>query len=190
MPDYKIKLWNERNFPNMESKYLQEMYKQEKWAFVSDYMRFWVLYNEGGIYLDTDMEVLRPLDDLLSNDTFFGRADDGFVQTAIIGATRQSGFIGRVLAKYDSDTSFSTKFTSPIIVTDVYNTNTDSVRVYNSEVLYPCNDGELCDAGRLENAYTNHLWAESWVRFAKVRKFARRVGLMSLLKTLLRINRQ
>ena len=58
-PDYKIKLWNEKNFPLEECRYAFEAYKMGKYAFVSDYARFRILYSLGGIYLDTDVELIR-----------------------------------------------------------------------------------------------------------------------------------
>lgn len=71
-PDYTIKEWNETNFDIHCCKYVEQAYQAKKWAFVSDYARFYALYNEGGIYFDTDIEVLKSFDDLLENGAFFG----------------------------------------------------------------------------------------------------------------------
>lgn len=71
-PDYSIKEWNESNFDIHCCKYVEEAYHAKKWAFVSDYARFYALYNEGGVYFDTDIEVLKPFDDLLDCGAFFG----------------------------------------------------------------------------------------------------------------------
>ena len=64
-PDYEIKEWNEQNFPFQKSLYCRQVYKAQKWAFVTDYARFRILYEYGGIYLDTDVELIKPLDSLL-----------------------------------------------------------------------------------------------------------------------------
>ena len=64
-PDYEIKEWNEQNFPFQKSLYCRQAYKAQKWAFVTDYARFRILYEYGGIYLDTDVELIKPLDSLL-----------------------------------------------------------------------------------------------------------------------------
>lgn len=73
MSDYKIIEWNENNFNIGESNYALEAYKNKKWAFVSDYMRFKILYDFGGIYLDTDVEFLRKLPkEILDNNSFTG----------------------------------------------------------------------------------------------------------------------
>ena len=61
-PDYKIVCWTEENFDIQENRYAREAYEAGKWAFVSDYARLKVLYEEGGVYLDTDVELLKPLD--------------------------------------------------------------------------------------------------------------------------------
>lgn len=70
MPDYKIKEWNEDNFDVNSIPYTKEAYKSRKYAFVSDVVRLYALYYEGGIYMDTDVEILKPLDDLLTLSAF------------------------------------------------------------------------------------------------------------------------
>ena len=72
MPDYKYKLWNEDIFDINSNQYVKEAYEAKKYAFVSDYVRLYALYTEGGIYMDTDVEVLKPFDDLLYLTGFTG----------------------------------------------------------------------------------------------------------------------
>lgn len=72
MPDYEYKLWNEDNFDINCNRYVKEAYEAKKFAFVTDYVRLYALYTEGGIYMDTDVEVLKPYDDLLSLPGFTG----------------------------------------------------------------------------------------------------------------------
>lgn len=76
LPDYEIKEWNEDNFDVNIIPYTQEAYAAGKYAFVSDYARFWILYKYGGIYLDTDVEVIRPLDDIIAQGPFMGFETD------------------------------------------------------------------------------------------------------------------
>lgn len=71
LPDYEIIEWNESNFDIDQSRYCQEMYRSKRWAFVSDYARAKILYDHGGLYLDTDMLLLKPMDDI-SNHPFVG----------------------------------------------------------------------------------------------------------------------
>lgn len=72
LPDYEIKEWNESNFDVDCCDYVREAYKAQKWAFVSDYARFWILYQYGGIYFDTDVELIKPIDDLIEKGSFMG----------------------------------------------------------------------------------------------------------------------
>ena len=71
-PDYEIKCWNESNFDINCCDYVKEAYQAKKYAFVSDFARFKILYEEGGIYFDTDVEVIKPFDDILSKGGFMG----------------------------------------------------------------------------------------------------------------------
>lgn len=72
MPNYEIKEWNEDNFDVNAIPYTAEAYQAKKYAFVSDYARFWILYRYGGVYFDTDVEVIKPLEDLLERGAFMG----------------------------------------------------------------------------------------------------------------------
>ena len=71
-PDYEIKEWNEDNFDVNIIPYTKEAYENKKYAFVSDYARFWILYNHGGIYFDTDVEVIKKMDDIIEKGSFMG----------------------------------------------------------------------------------------------------------------------
>lgn len=71
-PDYEIKEWNEDNFDVNIIPYTQEAYEAKKYAFVSDYARMWVLYYYGGLYFDTDVEVIKPMDDIVERGPFMG----------------------------------------------------------------------------------------------------------------------
>ena len=72
LSDYEIIEWNEDNFDINQNDYVKEAYKAKKFAFVSDYVRVYALYNYGGIYLDTDVEVFKSFDDVLDNESFWG----------------------------------------------------------------------------------------------------------------------
>ena len=71
-PDYEIVEWNEDNFDVRSIPYTAQAYDAKKYAFVSDYARFKILYEHGGIYFDTDVEVIRPFDDILARGAFMG----------------------------------------------------------------------------------------------------------------------
>ena len=70
--DYEIKEWNEDNFDVNIIPYTKEAYEAKKYAFVSDYARFWILYKYGGLYFDTDVEVIKPMDDIIERGPFMG----------------------------------------------------------------------------------------------------------------------
>ncbi len=76
LPEYEIKEWNEDNFDVNMIPYTREAYEAKKYAFVSDYARFWILYNYGGLYFDTDVEVIKPMDDIIARGPFMGCEKD------------------------------------------------------------------------------------------------------------------
>ncbi|MGN0182437.1 MAG: glycosyltransferase family 32 protein [Candidatus Ornithomonoglobus sp.] len=71
-PGYEIKEWNDGNYDLNSCNYIKEAYRAKKWAFVSDYARFDILYNNGGLYFDTDVELIKPIDDIVQNGAFMG----------------------------------------------------------------------------------------------------------------------
>lgn len=88
--DYEIKEWNESNFDLTSCDYIKEAYQAKKWAFVSDYARFKILYEFGGLYFDTDVEVIKNMDDIINNGPFMGTEPTTFV-TAGLGLAANSG---------------------------------------------------------------------------------------------------
>ena len=77
LPEYEIKEWNEDNFDVNMIPYTKEAYEAKKYAFVSDYARFWILYNCGGLYFDTDVEIIKPIDDIIARGPFMGCENEG-----------------------------------------------------------------------------------------------------------------
>lgn len=72
MPDYKIVQWDEDNFDVNIIPYTEQAYKAANFAFVSDYARIWILYHHGGLYFDTDVEIIKPIDDIVATGAFMG----------------------------------------------------------------------------------------------------------------------
>lgn len=79
LPDYEIKEWNEENFKVNIIPYTQQAYEAKKYAFVSDYARFWILYHYGGLYFDTDVEMIKPLDRIIEKGAFMGIEQGAFI---------------------------------------------------------------------------------------------------------------
>ncbi|WP_196602542.1 glycosyltransferase family 32 protein [Pectinatus frisingensis] len=103
LPDYEIKEWNERNFDINTINFTKEAYSMGMWAFVSDYVRLWALYNEGGVYLDSDQEILKSLDKFLVYKGFIGFSPASPVKElsgAVIGACRENMWIKMLLDYY------------------------------------------------------------------------------------------
>lgn len=110
-PDYEIKEWNEDNFDINSIPYTAQAYAAKKYAFVSDYARFWILYNYGGLYFDTDVEVIRPMNDIVSKGSFMG-CEKPYVEGATpnslgvapglgLGVNPGLGLIKEILEEYE-----------------------------------------------------------------------------------------
>lgn len=99
-PDYEIIEWNEDNFDVNMTLYTSQAYETKKWAFVSDYARLYALYNMGGIYLDIDMELLKPFDEFLNNQGLLAFEANDYVCLGIIGAVKQHPFIKQLMDDY------------------------------------------------------------------------------------------
>lgn len=103
-PDYDIKEWNESNFDVNLLQFTQEAYKARKWAFVSDVARFWILYQEGGVYFDTDVETIRNFDDVIQNGAFLGfeTLDAGVNPGLGLGAEKGNALLKEILDYYET----------------------------------------------------------------------------------------
>lgn len=103
-PDYEIVEWNETNVDlNACPVYVQKAYSMKKWAFVTDYVRLKVIYENGGIYLDTDVELLKPLDGLLHHQAFLGCEGTEYVSTGLgFGAEAGHPFLLENMAVYEA----------------------------------------------------------------------------------------
>ena len=108
-PQYEIKLWNETNFDVNRISYTKEAYKLKKYAFVSDYARMWILYHYGGLYFDTDVEVIKPMDDIIQLGSFMGMEaqHDGVSTIAVapglgLGVNPGLGLLKTILQNYEN----------------------------------------------------------------------------------------
>ena len=170
-PDYEIKLWNEESFDIDSQPFTKSAYEAKKYAFVSDYVRAYALYHEGGIYLDTDVEIKRNLDVFLNHQSFSGRECSGVAFTsAVWGAEPHHSLTKKVLAFYDNRKYVeeleapNTSSISKILAKDYgidLDTNKLEVGLYKQDSIhiYPA---EYFCLDRMPN-YTTHHFYGSWL---------------------------
>lgn len=102
-PDYEIIEWNESNFDLNCCDYVREAYEAKKWAFVTDYARLKIIYENGGIYLDTDVELIKNLDEFLKYDSFFGYEDKLHIATGLgFGAIKGNAILKELMSDYEN----------------------------------------------------------------------------------------
>lgn len=183
MGDYEIIEWNEENFDIGSNKYVNEAYKNKKWAFVSDYVRLYALYNYGGIYLDTDMEILKPIDRFLVHGAFSGFESKDHLQTAIMGAEKHNPWIKDLLDYYEGRSFFQsggefdltpnvvniTKRTLQdygLVLNDEHQALKSDLHIYPKEYFCPSDYGDSLkqkNAKITENSYSMHHYDGSWL---------------------------
>lgn len=101
-PGYEIKQWDESNFDINCCKYVKDAYEAKKWAFVSDYARFWILYKYGGVYFDTDVEMIKSIDDILQEGAFMGMEEVGIIAPGLgIAANPGMTIYKEILEEYE-----------------------------------------------------------------------------------------
>ncbi|MGE7614591.1 glycosyltransferase family 32 protein [Paenibacillus sp. NPDC101420] len=183
-PDYEIIEWNETNFDIDSNEYVKQAYEAKKYAFVSDYVRLSALYHCGGIYMDTDVEVIKPLDEFLEDEAFSGFETPATVSTAIMGCKQHDPFFEILLSYYNgrkfikSDGSYDlttnvTVITSYCVQNGLKLNNTHQTK--NGFTMYPqkyfCPKDHVSGSIELRTeTYTIHHFAGSWVSSSAKRK--------------------
>lgn len=188
-PAYQLIIWSEDNFDFDVNQYAREALIARKWAFVSDYARLKVLYDYGGIYLDTDVEAIKSFDSLLSYHAFAGFESPDSISTGVIGAERGNPWIDLLLKDYDTrkfvlgDGSFDTTTnvtTVTRLTTEHYPLRLDNeIQDLGDFVMLPFD--YLCAkdlaTGEIKitpNTCTVHHYAGSWL--PPKQRFIKRVG--------------
>lgn len=124
-PDYQIIEWNEGNYDISKNRYMYEAYQRKKWGFVPDYARLDLIYNYGGIYLDTDVELIKNMDDLLYQRGFAGFESKNYVALGLgFGAVRHLPIIKKMMDDYENRVFINqdgsdSKIASPVLQTKV-----------------------------------------------------------------------
>lgn len=176
-PDYEIIEWNESNFDVNCCEYAKQAYEAKKWAFVSDVARLYALVNYGGIYMDTDVEVLKPLDDFLSNSAFSGFEAVDRIPTGIMAAEKGQPLFVELLEEYNNARFLLNNgeydlTTNVIRITETckkYGLRLDnSLQTVNGFTLYPFDyfcpkDGLTKKITLTENTHVIHHFDGSWL---------------------------
>ena len=102
LPDYEIMLWDTKRFQLENSNWVKEAFEKKKYAFAADYIRFYALYNYGGIYLDSDVEVLKSFNNLLDLPYFIGAEKAGTIEAAVLGAEKECNWVKTCLDYYEN----------------------------------------------------------------------------------------
>ena len=127
-PDYEIIEWNESNFDVNANQYCRDAYKEKKWAFVTDYARLVILYEHGGVYFDTDVQVIRSIDALLEHPAFMGieRASDSckVASGLALGSEKGNPLIKEIMDDYDTASFYRSDGSIDITTCTVRNSET------------------------------------------------------------------
>ena len=205
LPDYEIKEWNEKNFDINSNLYVKQAYEARKFAFVTDYVRLYALATEGGVYMDTDVEVLKSYDPFLHHVAFSGFENNNFVPTGMMASQAGGIWVSDLLQEYKNrkfllengkyDTSTNTEhITAHLLGKGLQQNNTYQdfpglVTIYPADYFCPKDHG----TGLIkltENSVCIHHFACSWlphkVRFLhKLKVWAYRTFGERIMSTLL-----
>lgn len=181
LPDYEIKLWNAQNFDVNCSNWTRNAFEKKQYAFVSDYVRFFALYNYGGIYLDSDIEVKKSFDDLLDKKFFFGYEYEGLPEAAVVGAEKGLDWIKQCLDWYPNhefvkENGTLNRVVAPLIMQYGFEKDTNFSLIDDGEIknvfggtIYPYDyfsskdsfTGEIIDT---QNTYSVHHFNCGWLK--------------------------
>lgn len=192
LPDYEYKLWNEDTFDINSVPYVKEAYEARKFAFVTDYIRLYALSTEGGIYMDTDVEVLKPLDDLLTLSAFAGYegSRSGLIGTGLIASEAHGVWIEEQLSYYENrhflkENGEMDITANPVTVSQIMMNNgfvcDGKKSVYKNDmhvfpVDYFCPKNSIGELKLTENSYCIHHFAGSWCNPTMYQKFKKAVS--------------
>jgi len=176
LPNYEIIEWNEQNFNIDCCEYVREAYQNKKWAFVSDYARLWVLYEYGGLYFDTDVQVLKSFDQFLEEELFTGFEAKDSPVTAVMGAKKGDKLVKQMLDYYE-DKHFVNpdgtlnQTTNTIIITQLFiekgikrngkKQSVDGLTVYPQIYFCPNNFSRIWNRPS-KDSFAVHHFDQSW----------------------------
>lgn len=175
-PDYEIIQWNESNYDLEKNDYVKQAYENKKWAFLTDYIRLDVVYEYGGIYLDTDVELVKSLDNLLENKCYMGMEQIGTIATGLgFGAEAGHPFLRKNMLHYEKNSFLENgSFKPPIcvgvttkllresgLVRENIIQDIDGVMIYPTDYFCPLKMG-TDKLTITSNTYSIHHYSASW----------------------------
>lgn len=193
-PDYEIIRWDESNYDITKNKYMMQAYEKKKWGFVPDFARLDIIYNEGGIYLDTDVELVKSLDELLKYEAYMGFEEGTYINPGLgFGAIKEQKEIKKLLSIYDNLEFINENGSINEIPSPIMNTNflvsqgaimNNTIQEINGMTLLPKDylAPLSYDTGKLElteNTYSIHLYNMSWMENNKKKWIKRKQKLAS-----------
>ena len=177
LPDYEIKFWNESNSDLEDCAFVKEAFQNKKWAFVADYIRTKAMYEYGGIYFDTDMEIIKPIDDLLDDENgFLGVEDSHLIACGVWYEPKPKSFLAtKMLENYRSMEYFDIddmyKISIPRIISNILidydSSNFETQKLKNNEIIYKRDYFYPLSYDHQYNCFTNdtrmiHYYDASW----------------------------
>ena len=175
-PNYEIIEWNESNYNVTKIPFIEKAYKEKKYAFVSDYARLDIIYNEGGIYLDTDVELIKNIDPLLEHSCFLALESCGAVATGLgFGSIKKHSFIYENMqyyhnAEFDMNNIITcVNVTSSLLIEKGLqiidkNQEINDVYIYSTEYFCPLNY-KTNKLNITKNTYSIHHYDATWQPF-------------------------
>jgi mannosyltransferase OCH1-like enzyme len=188
LPDYEFLIWTEENSEFLDNVYARQAFQTQKWAFLSDYVRVKALADHGGIYLDTDVELVGTLDEFLEHPAFVGLESAAAISTALIGSEKGGGWISMILDDYAHrvflDADGKPDYTTNVSAITRLTSRSLKLRPKNimqnldQLVVYPCEYFSPIDfyTGKLERtSHTRsiHHYSGSWLDPAAHRRLSR-----------------
>jgi mannosyltransferase OCH1-like enzyme len=187
LPDYKIMRWDEDSFDVNAHPFTKEAFESKKWAFITDYVRLYVLNEVGGVYMDSDVEIIKPIDEFLIHSAFSSFESPLLIPTGLMSSSKQNIWIKILLEYYDNkhfidndgnpelipNTNIITHISKEIFnlkISNSYQVLDGGVHIYPSEYFCPMN-WETQKIEPTNNSFALHHFAGSWIEGKEKEKY-------------------
>lgn len=195
LPDFQIKCWDASCFDQINATFAKQAFNNRKWAFASDYIRLYALFNEGGIYLDSDVQVWGSIDDWLEYDFFTGvetrdkEHTDLWAEAAIMGSAKNNQLIGEMLDLYNSRVFVKPDGTLdltpiPTVITPIieerlgWQRSTKTQYLLDNSIIFGIDSIANSNVSRHPRVRLYHLNNRSWIPLTFKEKLLRLLGII------------